>query len=553
MKNPSQTRQELPEENSILKQRIQALEQAESTHKQCEEKLRLCIEHSPAAIAMFDREMKYIAASRRYLIDYGLGEQSLVGCSHYDVFPELSDRVKEAHRRCLAGSIERAEADPFPRADGRLDWVRWEIYPWNNSGGEIGGIILFSEVITDRKQVEEALKEEAIRRRILVEQSRDRIVVLDQNGKVYEANRRYADLLGYSLEEVLELHVWDWDTQWTREQLMEMIRTVDETGDHFETRHRRKDGTFYDVEISTNGAMCGGRKLIFAVCRDITDRKRAEAALTKSEEKFRKAFYTSPDSVNINRLDDGMYVSINPGFTRITGYTEEAIIGKTSIEYNIWDNIEDRQRLVEGLKNDGEVTDLEAAFRMKSGDIRHGLMSASMIDLDGEPHILSITRDITDRKEAQDALKDRERQYRLLADNVNDVIFVLDMNLNYTYVSPSIRILRGYESEEVLKQPAIKTVAPPSWDLAMRTLSEVMGLEQSEHRDIFISRTFPLEMVRKDGTTVWTEVKFSFIRDENQRPVGILGVTRDITERRKSEETLIKTLESLRNAVGTTV
>ncbi|MFH1079219.1 MAG: HD domain-containing phosphohydrolase [Pseudomonadota bacterium] len=284
-----------------------------------------------------------------------------------------------------------------------------------------------------------------------------------------------------------------------------------------------------------------------------TERKLAEETLTKSEEKFRKAFYTGPDSVNINRLEDGMYTSINPGFTRIMGYTEEEIIGKTSIEYNVWDNIEDRQKLVAGLKKDGEVINLEAAFRTKGEDIRYGLMSASVIDLNGVPHILSITRDITARKRAVEALKESENKYRLLADNVNDVIFVLDMNLNYTYVSPSIKILRGYEPEEVLKQPAIETVTPSSWALAMRTLSEVMGLEKSEQRDINISRTLQLEMMRKDGTTVWTEVKLSFIRDEDQRPLGIMGITRDITERKEAEEELQQTLETLRNAFGTTI
>jgi PAS domain S-box-containing protein/putative nucleotidyltransferase with HDIG domain len=131
---------------------------AEGKMRRDEEILQLIIEHSPAAIAIFDHDMKYIATSRRYLIDYALGEQNLVGRSHYDVFPELPERWKEIHRRCLAGSIEKADEDPFPRADGRLDWVRWEIRPWNESGGGIGGIILFSEVITERKRAEEQLQ-----------------------------------------------------------------------------------------------------------------------------------------------------------------------------------------------------------------------------------------------------------------------------------------------------------------------------------------------------------------------------------------------------------
>jgi PAS domain S-box-containing protein len=155
-----------------------------------------------------------------------------------------------------------------------------------------------------------------------------------------------------------------------------------------------------DVLRNEDGSPYG----LVQICRDITERKQVEEALTKSEERFRKAFFTSPDSVNINRLEDGMYVSINPGFTKITGYTEEDIIGMTSLECNIWANIEERERLVEGLRKDGEVTNLEACFRMKSGDIRYGLMSASVIDLDGVPHILNITRDITERKRAEEEL-----------------------------------------------------------------------------------------------------------------------------------------------------
>ena len=126
-----------------------------------------------------------------------------------------------------------------------------------------------------------------------------------------------------------------------------------------------------------------------------------------------------------------------------------------------------------------------------------------------------------------------------LTENIQDVIFVLDMNLNYTYVSPSVKILRGYEPEEVLKQAPFDAITPSSLDLAMRTLSEVMELEKIEHRED-ISRTLQLEVRRKDGTTVWTETKFSFIRDKNQRPLHILGVMRDITERKQMEEALRK-------------
>lgn len=124
-------------------------------------------------------------------------------------------------------------------------------------------------------KTEDLLREEIIFRRFLIEGSRDGIVTLDQNGKVHETNKRYADMLGYTVEEILQLHVWDWDTQFSKETLLQMIKTVDTTGDHFETRSRRKDGTCIDVEISTNPAMYRGQKLIFCICRDITEKKQA--------------------------------------------------------------------------------------------------------------------------------------------------------------------------------------------------------------------------------------------------------------------------------------
>lgn len=131
---------------------------AEETMNRNERVLQLFVEHSPAAIAMFDRNMKYIVASRRFLMDYELGGRNIIGRSHYEVFPEIPERWREIHRRCLSGAVEKSEEDPFPRADGRMDWVRWEIHPWYETEGEIGGIILFSEVITERKRAEEELK-----------------------------------------------------------------------------------------------------------------------------------------------------------------------------------------------------------------------------------------------------------------------------------------------------------------------------------------------------------------------------------------------------------
>jgi PAS domain S-box-containing protein len=151
---------------------LTARRQAEQLLREREQQLRLFVEHSPAAIAMFDRNMKYLVASRRYLTDYRIEDQEIIGRSHYEVFPEIPARWKETHRRCLAGAIEKSEEDPFPRKDGTTDWVRWEIRPWYKSQTEIGGLILFSEVVTERVRAEEELRE--LTRRLLRAQEEER-------------------------------------------------------------------------------------------------------------------------------------------------------------------------------------------------------------------------------------------------------------------------------------------------------------------------------------------------------------------------------------------
>ncbi|MBI3944492.1 MAG: PAS domain S-box protein [Armatimonadetes bacterium] len=123
-----------------------------------EEVLRLFVEHTPAAVAMLDREMRYVHVSRRWLADYDLGDRSIIGRSHYEVFPEVRVQQKEVHRRCLAGESARCDEDSFRRKSGKLEWCRWEILPWRTDDGDIGGLILFTEVITRRKEMEEELR-----------------------------------------------------------------------------------------------------------------------------------------------------------------------------------------------------------------------------------------------------------------------------------------------------------------------------------------------------------------------------------------------------------
>jgi PAS domain S-box-containing protein len=132
---------------------------AEEALRESEMRLKLFIEYAPASLAMFDRDMRYLSVSRRWLSDYGLGEQDLIGLCHYEVFPEIPERWKEIHRRALTGEVVREDNDRFDRADGSVQWLRWEVRPWHYASGEVAGIVVFSEDITDRKLAEDALQQ----------------------------------------------------------------------------------------------------------------------------------------------------------------------------------------------------------------------------------------------------------------------------------------------------------------------------------------------------------------------------------------------------------
>lgn len=145
-----------------LRHTIEQLERrartADIDARRIHEHFKLFLKHAPAAIAMLDRHMRYLIVSDRWLQDYGLGERDIHGMSHYDLFPELPERWGDAHHRCLAGEVVTGDEDTLVRMDGRTEWLRWELHPWRASDGKVGGMLIFSEVITQRKLAEAALR-----------------------------------------------------------------------------------------------------------------------------------------------------------------------------------------------------------------------------------------------------------------------------------------------------------------------------------------------------------------------------------------------------------
>lgn len=165
--------------------------------------LDLFIRHTPAAIAMLDTQLRYVAVSRRWLSDYELGERDLIGRSHYELFPEIDARWREIHQRCLRGDHASAAEDRFIRADGTTIWVRWEIHPWHDIDGQVGGIIMFTEVITARKQAEDEMRRLTTELQAIVDSADNAIIVTDPAGVIRAFNRGAERILGYRAADLI--------------------------------------------------------------------------------------------------------------------------------------------------------------------------------------------------------------------------------------------------------------------------------------------------------------------------------------------------------------
>lgn len=254
--------------------------------------LRLFIKHTPAAIAMFDTDMRYLQVSDRFLTEYHLEGQNLIGKSHYDVFPDLPERWKEAHRRILAGAVERCEEDPYLDSDGSEGWLQWESLPWRKGNGEIGGLILFTQVITARKRAEEALRTSEERFAKIFNLSPFRMGILRiRDGVVLEVNDSWVRDTGFSREEIINRPIFSLSPQ-MGDGLTENIRAVlaaRKPVTDLEVRFTTKDGqetfaTTSAVLIDLDNEPC-----YLWAANDITLRKRAEDALRALSARLRSA------------------------------------------------------------------------------------------------------------------------------------------------------------------------------------------------------------------------------------------------------------------------
>ena len=260
----------------------------------------------------------------------------------------------------------------------------------------------------------------------------------------------------------------------------------------------------------------------------------AQKDLRVAEEKYSKAFHTSPDAININRLEDGVYIAVNEGFCKLTGYSPSDVVGRSSLpgDLGIWVHEEDRQELVSGLRETGEVTGLEAQFRYKDGAERTGMMSARVIEINGERCILSITRDISERKRMEDLLQKSEENYRGLFENAVLGLYQATPDGRFQLANSALCRMLGFATFEELRKE----------NLTLEAVQGASGLStfkmEIESKDAIVG--YETVWTRLDGTRFFIRENARAIRDASGDVLFYEATVEDITQHRLAEDELRK-------------
>ncbi|MCD6328728.1 PAS domain S-box protein, partial [bacterium] len=269
--------------------------------------------------------------------------------------------------------------------------------------------------------------------------------------------------------------------------------------------------------------------------------KRADETLRESESQYRRLIETTSEGywlLDSNRKT----LDVNQALCDMIGYTRDEMLGKTPLDFVDDEN----SKIFADQMGSIETTihrSYEVVLKSKTGGDVYTRFSATTLDGKSGEHngCFALITDVTEQKQAEEALRKREKDYYFLAEHISDMVWVRDLStMQSLYISPSIERLTGFSPEEAMSHTLEDGLTPDSLKLVQDVFKEEIELESSEQKDLHRSRTLELEMLCKDGGTVWTETRVTFLRDESDKATAILGVSRDITERRKVEERLLQ-------------
>ncbi|NQT80412.1 MAG: PAS domain S-box protein, partial [Candidatus Aminicenantes bacterium] len=419
------------------------------------------------------------------------------------------------------GRIYELQSAPLPNPDGTVDKAIEVIHD-----------------ITERKQAEEALRESEDKYRKLFELGSDALFLIEvETGRILDLNDTALKMYGYSREEALQKK----NTDFSAEPAQTRQATVEHEQQIPVRYHKKKDGTIFPTDISVAYFAWYEKEVCIAAIRDITERERAEEALKESEEKYR----TLTENVNVGIYrsaikPDGKFIEANPAFVKILGYKNRDDMLATRI-LNIYQIPEDRKKFIEKLSRDGFVRNEDLKLKKKDGSpIICSVSAVTIKDKKGKAKYYDgIIENITERKLAEEAMRKCEMTYRALFESGNDPVILFSLNGTIVSANQKAAEILGYNVEELIGMSYKDIIAS----------SEIKDADD-KLKSLQEGKTFlPYErtVYKKNGTEFPSEVNLSLVQDENNKPVFLQSIFRDITERKRADEELLTSREQLRN------
>jgi PAS domain S-box-containing protein/putative nucleotidyltransferase with HDIG domain len=413
----------------------------------------------------------------------------------------------------------------------------------------------------EQTKSEKALRDTERSYQHLFDTTLDGIEVVDAaTGRVLVANQAAANIFGFATpEEMVGLDPLEYIPAGDRERVAGlMAEAMFERDLHqiMELRALRTDGS--EVWISAVGVRTQyqGKLAGIISIRDITVQKRAERALDETQRDLQAVFDSVREGIAVFDLT-GRLLRVNRRILEVGGYSPDELIGKSFDQLFMFgsDDITRMASVFAPVLAGLDSPPLELEVETKFGDklVLEARVSP-LKKIDEVIGSIAVIRDITDRKHAEEALKESEQRYRLLAENVTDVIWVTDVNLRPTYVSPSIERMLGYGAHESLFRGLEEALDPSSAHKVRDIVARLTATEKTEERgSAELNHPVELGLRRRDGSTLWVDTTVTVMRDPDGRPVQFLGVLRDVTERKRAEEQVQQGYQKLEQALEGTI
>jgi PAS domain S-box-containing protein len=522
--------------------------QAEEALRDSERLYRFLADNTTDGIWVTDLNLKptYLSPSVTALMGYSV-EEALGGTLETRLTPASVKVAAEA----FAHALTREKQEPgtttsqtmeleLKRKDGSTVWVETTVSFMRDSKGQAVGVLGAMRDTSERKRARETLRASEERYRLLVENASQGIAVI-HDGILKFASPRLEDISGYQTDEALLKPFIEFihpeDQQRVAEYHARRLRG-EEVPRVYQFKFIDKAGSVKWVEVNAVSIEWEQGPAVLALLSDITDRKKAEDELKASEERFRTIIENARDAITV--VDENFSVIYeSPSLAVVTGYPPEEWVGKSLADMAIHpDDIPLLASKFELLKSQPGLVIEDVSIRYRHKDGSWHVVEASGRNLLHDPRVKGLVvnfRDITARRRMEEALRESELRYRLLAENASDVIFTSDLAMKLTYVSPSMMQLTGYAPEETKSLNIDRWVVPASKEFVLKSFSWALSKAKSGIDLPPALRTATLEMSKKDGGTVWVEIRIDFLRDAGGQPIGFLGMARDITDRRIAE------------------